>query len=355
MIQLRKSSVGSNDISDPGSAGRHRFEIIDFLKGYAIFTIMAFHFLAFAKFPPPWDSLIWFGGTGIHLFILLSGFGLYFSFLKKPLTWWPFIQKRAIKIYIPYILVVLISALIAIFIPVYENSWYALGGHIMLYKMFDEQIIGSYGYQFWFLSMIIQFYLLFPLFAILKQRIRDIPFVLIALAISLSWSLLVIALGKEYQRVWNSFFLQYLWEFALGMVMAERLLGKTRKGIPELNGTYFLAMGIVNCLIYAFLSLMGGQTGKMLNDVFALAGYSFIAIWFYRLGLRPVNRFLIFVGRISLSVFLWHMLIINLLPVLFPGLNKWVVIPLAFGSTLTVAYFYQWILDRLFNRMLPKE
>ena len=148
MRQTRTPATKSNNVSRSATGDRSRVEIIDFLKGYAIFTIMAFHFLAFADFPAPWNLMIWFGGTGIHLFILLSGFGLYYSYLKRPLTWWPFIRKRAVKIYIPYILVVLISALIAVFVPVYVNSWYALGGHILLYKMFDEQIVGSYGFQF---------------------------------------------------------------------------------------------------------------------------------------------------------------------------------------------------------------
>ncbi len=352
-MQIPAVSTESQCVPNP--KGRHRFEIIDFLKGFAIFTIMAFHFLAFAKLSSPWNLMIWFGGTGIHLFILLSGFGLYFSWLKKPLTWWPFIRKRAIKIYVPYILVVLISALIAVFVPVYENSWYALGGHVMLYKMFDEQIIGSYGFQFWFLSMIIQFYLLFPFLAILKQRMKEVPFLITALAVSLSWSLLVILLGKEYQRVWNSFFLQYLWEFALGMVLAERVSGKTMKGIPEMKAIFYLALGIVNCLIYSLLSFLGGQTGKMLNDVFALAGYGFLAVWFYRLGLKPVNTFFLFIGKISLSVFLWHMLAVNLILVIFPGMNIWVSISMAFVSTLAVSYFYQWMVDILLSRLRSNE
>ena len=49
------------------------YEIIDFLKGYSIFTIVVFHYLQFLGLPHPLSELINFGGTGVHLFVLLSG------------------------------------------------------------------------------------------------------------------------------------------------------------------------------------------------------------------------------------------------------------------------------------------
>ena len=184
-----------------------RFEIVDFLKGYSIITIVLYHYLQFLHLSSPYDQIIRFGGTGIHLFILLSGFGLYYSHLNKPLTYPAFLRKRISKIYVPYIFVVLVSALIALFIPVYPNSWYALGGHVFLYKMFDESIIGSYGYPLWFISMILQFYLAFHLIVWIKSKLNNIQFLTLALLISAIWIALVILLNKGDERVWNSFFL----------------------------------------------------------------------------------------------------------------------------------------------------
>ena len=43
----------------------------------------------------------------------------------------------------------------------------------------------------------------------------------LALIVSLLWSTSVGLLGYAEERVGNSFFLQYLWEFCLGMKMAE--------------------------------------------------------------------------------------------------------------------------------------
>ena len=134
---------------------------IDFLKGYSILTIVIFHLGQALKLPTLMAQLINFGGTGVHTFIFVSGFGLYLSHLRKPLSYKVFLRKRFTKIYLPYIVVVAFSALVSLFIPVYNNSLYAFLGHVFLFKMFDEAIIGSYGYQFWFISTIIQLYLLF--------------------------------------------------------------------------------------------------------------------------------------------------------------------------------------------------
>jgi len=108
------------------------------------------------------------GGMGVHLFFVLSGFGLGLSAKIKATS---FYKKRFIKILIPYYIVILIIYAINVIHPVYEDgSLYALCGHLFLYKMFDKNIITSFGYHFWFLSTIIQFYIIFPLIIVIKQK-----------------------------------------------------------------------------------------------------------------------------------------------------------------------------------------
>ena len=46
---------------------------------------------------------------------------------------------------------------------------------------------------------------------------------MLALLTSLLWATIVGWLGYEDYRPWGSFFLQYLWEFALGMWLAEKV------------------------------------------------------------------------------------------------------------------------------------
>ena len=108
-----------------------KLEVIDYLKGYSIFTIVLMHLVMYNA-----TSL---GGAGVHIFILCSGFGLYLSHLRKPLNYGSFLKRRFIKVYVPYIIIVFISALVPFF-NTSPNKWSELLSHVFLYKMFSEKI-----------------------------------------------------------------------------------------------------------------------------------------------------------------------------------------------------------------------
>lgn len=60
----------------------NRYKIIDFLRGYSIFTIALMHLVG-GVVAGGLSKAAAFGGAGVHVFILCSGFGLYLSYLKK--------------------------------------------------------------------------------------------------------------------------------------------------------------------------------------------------------------------------------------------------------------------------------
>ena len=95
-----------------------RLEVIDFLRGFSIFTIVLMHLFQSYPIPPFLMAASSFGGAGVHVFILCSGFGLYLSYLNKPLTYSQFLKRRFLKVYLPYIIIILVSALI----PFYVSS-----------------------------------------------------------------------------------------------------------------------------------------------------------------------------------------------------------------------------------------
>lgn len=86
--------------------------MIDFLRGFSIFTIVVMHYLQDAKLPGMVNKILSIGGTGVHMFFICSGFGLYLSYLNHPVRYKEFIEKRFVKIYIPYVIVVGISAVL---------------------------------------------------------------------------------------------------------------------------------------------------------------------------------------------------------------------------------------------------
>jgi peptidoglycan/LPS O-acetylase OafA/YrhL len=292
-----------------------------------------------------------FGSTGIHLFVLLSGLGLYLSQLNKPLKFIPFIKKRVTKIYTPYIIIVIISAILSLFIPIYKNSLYALGGHVFLYKMFDESIIGSYGYPLWFISMILQFYLTFNILTWMIKKLDNRYFLIISFIISILWSITVILLNKESERIWNSFFLQFLWEFAIGFIIASTLFKNNYQFNFKLKPIYLLLIGIISSSIYAILAIKGGDTGKVVNDIPALIGYSFIAIWIYKLNIEKLNTFFTFTGKISFAVYLLHILILNTTLYIFNALPILITVSISLITTYLIAIYYQKVIDIFLKRI----
>ncbi len=326
-----------------------RLEIIEFLKGYAIFTIMIYHFLQTLELPEPFRQFISFGGTGVHLFVLLSGFGLFLSYLKKPTDYITFLKKRVSKIYIPYVVIVIISALISFFIPLYQNSLYAFGGHVFLYKMFDESIVGSYGYPLWFISMIIQFYIIFIPLAMLAKRINPSNFILAGITMSIIWVFVVISLGKESERVWNSFFLQFIWEFALGMVIALKYAQNDYQFNFNVKRVYLLLFGILGCASYGLIAMKGGVVGKMMNDLPALIGYSSLAIFIFKLKISAINKFFIYTGKISFSIYLLHTLILGIAMIFTNGNYMSVVLCVSLLVIYLASFYYQKVIMNLYR------
>ncbi len=292
---------------------------MDFIKGLAILTIVLMHFLERSELGLPAfaQTLVRFGGTGLHLFFLASGFGLALSHFKRKSSIKGFYRKRLSKIYLPYVAVVTVIALVNLIIPMYgsdvtgghegQSGWMAYLSHIFLFKMFNEQWMTSYGYHLWFISTIIQFYLIFPFLARLRDKYPMLVYIG-SLVVSLIWSTLVVVLGKAELRIWNSFFLQYLWEFVLGMAMAK---------IYYTHGTEFWRRSTVKSLTagtlfsgaYAGLALFFGPAGKVFNDIPALFGYGLLAITLYNLKLPFIQKFILYVGQVSYGLYLTHMLI----------------------------------------------
>lgn len=124
------------------------------------------------------------------------------------------------KVWFPYVLALTLSWLAAFAFHVFPDGWDAWLAGVALYQMFSAQYIESFGGHFWFISAILQFYLVFPLLVRLHHKLPSRLFLLFAFCLSVAWWLVVYFFGKSDLRNWNSFFLQFLWEFALGMALA---------------------------------------------------------------------------------------------------------------------------------------
>lgn len=88
-------------------------------------------------------------------------------------------------------------------------------------------------------------------------------------ALSIAWWFFMLIGNLGNERIWNSFFIQYLWEFSLGMNVADHLYNGEKIEIHKTRLFVIAASGLV---LEAILGLKGGMF-KVFNDVPALLGY----------------------------------------------------------------------------------
>lgn len=281
-----------------------RDQFIQFARGFSILTIVLFHYFRLAPLPYFIAKAVQLGGTGVHVFLFLSGYGLS---LSRYDNWGTFFKRRFVKVLVPYYVGIVLIFCLNLWLHIYPDGINELLSHLLLYKMFIEPYTRSFGGHFWFISTIIQFYLLFPILIRLVERLRPIRSMLLAVGVSLAYSLLISYVGKAGVRVWNSFFLQYLWEFILGIVVARNQLLPVFLKQPWY---VYAALAVLGIGVTAGLAVTGGQTGQIFNDYFAFLGYVCACVVLYRIGsvVSWLVTFVRWVESFSYSLYIMHMI-----------------------------------------------
>ena len=129
--------------------------LTSFCKGMAIIAIFLVH----------WRGG-WFGWQGVHVFIVLSGFGLAYSCFSRsePPRWLDWFRRRFRRILPVYWLAVWISAIVMLLTQLHPANHVlirTLSDTFLLTNFFEVFWGGSTG-AFWFVIFIISAYLLFP-------------------------------------------------------------------------------------------------------------------------------------------------------------------------------------------------
>lgn len=141
---------------------------INFARGFSILTIVLYHYLGLIPLPNLVAKAATLGGSGVHIFLFVSGYGLSLSAYKG---WWIFIKRKFIKVLLPYYIGISLIFIINLYFHIYKEGIDELLSHLFLYKMFFNGYTRSFGGQFWFISTIIQLYLAFPLLLWLYGKI----------------------------------------------------------------------------------------------------------------------------------------------------------------------------------------
>jgi peptidoglycan/LPS O-acetylase OafA/YrhL len=262
---------------------------LDISKGLAILFVAYFHFFRTyfehgALPPADWSGLsagaltiarlVWFkiSGVGFHavgVFIVLSGWTLMQSTARRAesgaVAWGPWYRSRFLRLYPMYWvahLVYLLSPFVARLEPVDGRIVLSLLG----LRFIDIQMNFMYlNAAWWYFSMLIQFYLIFPLLFWAARRLGPWRFLLIACAAGFfARYLLLVVYPQNGLWVLGGFAVCRLPEFALGMSLAMWHSQSTARV------EWFLLRGagfVVGLILYpAALQLYHGPTPYVFVD-----------------------------------------------------------------------------------------
>jgi peptidoglycan/LPS O-acetylase OafA/YrhL len=228
---------------------------VDVIKTVAITMVMSFHFFGqlagwhiqgvsgewlfsyFARYDP--DRVIRFIEShfylGVNLFVIASGFGLYYSQLMqgKAFEWRSFLTRRLVALFPAAAYSLLFCFLFkGIFLDKFptshlvRNLYPFLGGFNLVS---DQWFYPPINGEMWFLGLIFQLYLVFPLLIKTLEWAGERRFLLILFGISAGFrALYYVDIQYVVATMGYGFFAGRLFEFGFGMVLAKRrLAGKS--------------------------------------------------------------------------------------------------------------------------------
>jgi hypothetical protein len=221
----------------------------------------------------------------------------------------------------------------------------ALLSHIFLFKMFVSQFEESFGVQFWFVSTIIQLYLLFiPMCRIKNKLGNNKVFVSLFMGLSILWWIFCYCADIGHIRIWGSFCLQYIWEFAFGFVVAEVLY---KGGCYRIKNVYLLILAVAGIGLQAGLAMFSDVL-KVFNDIPALIGYASLALWLSNIPF--VKKLCSKLSAFSYEYFLVHMLMfITIFHLVKPQglLMECLLGVVSMIAALTLAFYYHAVLKKI--------
>lgn len=269
--------------------GKHRLVLYGFSALWVLLIHSGFVVPARGIFLP----LYWLqanGGCGVTIFALLSGFGLYHSFKRKPQIG-PFYARRALRVLPAGLIVTIIG---------YGLRGGGAGRYLAALTFFPYWL----GYEaLWYIPFIMTMYFLYPLLFKLQQKSPKYLLIPLALSFALMFASPIVAPKWHYACRLG---VVHIPAFLIGCMIAPWF--EEDRALP-----WWLMP--VSLAVYVAITLkIGLPTMQNSNGVFVsylgLATFvimllTHLAGWFTRGGLRRcIYRLFAFYGSISLEVYL---------------------------------------------------
>jgi peptidoglycan/LPS O-acetylase OafA/YrhL len=312
------------------TAATSRLDYIDSLRGFAAYYIVLYH-LALLPDPdlkvPLWArEFVLSGGTGVSLFFVISSFTLYLTMDRRdyePQKIVSFYLRRFFRIAPLFYLWLVLSIFRDWYFYNHINSINKIILNILFGFNFFPTHYQGIVWASWILGVQMIFYLIFPIIYHFVNNIRKAAiFFLIALLIAQQFEMILnyLHISKELQASFHQMnFLHQLPVFAAGIFtyyfykhyIYNRKLPKT------------IGIGLIFFSLYLYIALISGKLKVLLEGIYwqgIIYSCLLLGLSIYQPVLL-VNRFTVFSGKISYSLYLNHPTLIVLLGSVFVYVN----------------------------------
>ncbi|MEW9052631.1 MAG: acyltransferase [Neobacillus sp.] len=345
-----------------------RYRELDSLRGIAAMSVFIFHIAMIL--PETWkEGFLWnilfhspfhlffTGEQPVILFFVLSGFVLsLIYFTGKKISYFSFVIKRFFRLYLPYVVSIIVAILLCL---LFSN-----GGNQRLGTLFnivwkDPVNIGSMLDHFLFIGNYnVYSYNVVIWTLIHEMRISLILPFLVFFAIRFGWKInLAIGIGTAivgaffhlllqdpYQPIYKSLF--YILMFIMGIILCKNRVYLI-ESFKSLSKGRKITIAVIGAFLYIYADLLGNP---LLIDWAATLGVSILLI--IAVSSELASKILLikplqFLGKISFSLYLYHLPILLSLIYLFYGKVPLLIIAIsAIILTILISNFAWLIIEK---------
>ncbi|MFY7965478.1 MAG: acyltransferase family protein [Chitinophagaceae bacterium] len=313
---------------------KNRIGVIDGLRAFAVLGVMWAHTWAFfgnlslkiSKVDI--NQLISFGGIGVDLFFVISGFCMYLMYVKKSdhfsvKSFLDFIKKRALRI-IPAYYLLLFVEMVILYLLYKSFNVDALIKHMLFLGFLDHS--QSISPHYWSLATEWQYYLILPfIFGCFNKKVSIKNKIVICCFLSILCRLFLfhsnIHLLEISETVTSDFIIYRFVEFGIGMLTAMYFINNDKapsfltgeKGFLISLAIAFVGRTMMSAVLYQKIPQINYIVKTFAEPVLCV-GFAFMCInllystksIFTKL---IESKIVTFLGKISYSMYLWHWLI----------------------------------------------
>jgi peptidoglycan/LPS O-acetylase OafA/YrhL len=335
-------------------------EITAELKGLAILMVIFAHVGYFLvddhRFLVPLSN---YGGVGVDLFLILSGYGLVAAAVRRPISISVFYLKRLTRVYIPVLITLALFLLLDFFVL---HRTYPIKSIIenMLGFFPQADIYGNINSPLWYITPLLFYYIVFPL--IFWRRLP----LLSALAMAIiGWLVVrhipdVHSISEVVVKLYKLHFLAFPLGMAMGAVINQspapvvklvRWLGLT---VRKYHLTIILRLVLIFLAVYIFMYTSDhshiGEGWKKESITSLYSAMSLVAIFVF----KKINvKVLSLLGLFSFEIYLLHWPLLYRYDFIYGHMPAGAATIISVVVLLGSAYAYHHVIVAVFNLIKP--